>query len=264
MVEKYLNNFPLNYDPFEVCNVHAKTRSNYSITIPSFNEFNDPRNITFYVYKFHDFFDGLIGTDLLDKWDAVIDYKNKTLITKTASNPIYVHDSRNANLYEEIIPAGQSKLLKIPINMHDGEAYIKEQKISNCIISECLTSVKNNRGIVEVKNPSRNDVIFSMDRAVFAEINNINFTCTEQSQRVKDVLTRLRTEHLNVEERKNLELLCSQYSDVFYLEGEPLTFTNRIKHSIKTTDEVPVHTKSYRYPYVHRQEVQEQIDKMLE
>ena len=264
MVEKYLNNFPLNYDPFEVCNVHAKTRSNYSITIPSFNEFNDPRNITFYVYKFHDFFDGLIGTDLLDKWDAVIDYKNKTLITKTASNPIYVHDSRNANLYEEIIPAGQSKLLKIPINMHDGEAYIKEQKISNCIISECLTSVKNNRGIVEVKNPSRNDVIFSMDRAVFAEINNINFTCTEQSQRVKDVLTRLRTEHLNVEERKNLELLCSQYSDVFYLEGEPLTFTNRIKHSIKTTDEVPVHTKSYRYPYVHRQEVQEQIGKMLE
>lgn len=255
----------MNYDPFEVCNVHATTRSDYSITLPSFKEFGDSSDVTFYVYKFHEFFDGLIGTDLLDKWEAVIDYKNKVLSTKTASNPIKVYDSRNANLYEDIIPAGTSKLIRIPINLHEGEAFIEEQTISNCIIGECLTSVSNNRGIVEVKNPSRNDVIFSMHQAVSAEINNIEWAPHDQKpQRVKEVLARLRTNHLNVEERTNLELLCARYADVFYLDNEQLTFTNKIKHSIKTTDELPVYTKSYRYPYVHRQEVQEQIGKMLD
>lgn len=265
IVQQYFSGFPLNYDPFEVSNVHATTRSDYSITMPSFNEFNDSNDVTFYVYKFHDFFDGLIGTDLLDKWEAVIDYKNKLLTTKTATNPIKVYDSRNANLYEDIIPAGSSKLLKIPVNLHEGDAFIEEQTISNCIIGECFTTVKNNRAIVEVKNPSRSDVIFSMDQAVSAEINNHEYTpLNQQPQRVKDVLARLRTDHLNIEERANLELLCARYADVFYLDNEPLTFTNKIKHSIKTTDELPVYTKSYRYPYIHRQEVQEQISKMLD
>lgn len=46
-----------------------------------------------------------VPTDLLDKWEAIIDYKDKLLKTKTASNPINVYESRNANLYEDIIPA---------------------------------------------------------------------------------------------------------------------------------------------------------------
>lgn len=265
VIQKYFSNVPLNYDPFEVTNIHAKSRCNHSITLPSFNEFNDPGDVTFFVYKFHNFFDGLIGTDLLDKWEATIDYKNKLFKTKTALNPIQIYNSCNVNLYENIIPAGTSKLIKLPINVHEGDVYIKEQTVSNCIIGECITTVTNNRGIVEIKNPSRNDVIFSMDRAISADVYNTeNNPSEEQQQRIKNVLSRLRTDHLNVEERKNLELLCARYSDIFYMDGEPLTFTSKIKHSIKTTDEAPIYTKSYRYPFIHRQEVKEQISKMLE
>jgi hypothetical protein len=43
-----------------------------------------------------------------------------------------------------------------------------------------------------------------------------------------------------------------------------LTFTNHVKHVIKTTDELPVHTKSYRYPYIHKPEIQRQINEMLD
>lgn len=256
---------PLNYDPFEVVNVHATSRSDYSITLPCFEEFNETEDITLFVYKFHDYFDGLIGSDLLNKWESNIDYKNKAFITRHATNPILVHDSRNVNLYEDVIPAHSSKLVRLPINIHEGQVVISEQVISNCTIGECLTQVRNNRGILEIHNPSHNDVIFSMDRPVHAEIYNTEFLdCTRASSRSKEVLSRLRTSHLNPEERTNLEALCAQYADVFYLEGEPLTFTNRIKHRIKTTDELPVYSKTYRYPYVHRQEVQEQIAKMLE
>lgn len=217
------------------------------------------------MYRFHNYFDGLIGLDLLNEWESRIDLKEGRLLTRFASNPIRMYNSRNENLYEDVIPAGSSKLIRIPIDVSDGDAFVAEQVICNCLIHECITTVSNNRGYLEVTNPSRNDVIFSLDRPAHAELFNVECTRTEQlSPRAQDVISRLRTDHLNAEEKANLIALCSRYSDVFYVEGENLTFTNEIKHRIRTTDEVPVYTKSYRYPFIHRQEVRDQIQKMLE
>lgn len=185
-----------------------------------------------------------------------------------------MYNSRNVNLYENVIPANSTKILKVPINLQDGDAIIPEQIISKCIIKDCLTTVANNRGFLEVANPTQHDLIFSMDHAVQADTYNIQCTSTENSRhdpqfsvidptRAKEVISRLRTDHLNKEERINLETLCNKYADIFYIEGEALTFTNKIKHRIRTTDEVPVYSKSYRYPYIHRDEVRDQIGKML-
>lgn len=264
-VQTYFNEFELDYDPFEVTNVHATSRNNYSVTLPCFPEFNDPGDIKFFIYKFHNHFDGLIGLDLLTKWEAKIDLKDQTLTTLSAVNPIKMFNSRNVNLYEDIVPAHSSKVIRLPINTLDGEVLVPEQVICNCVIHECLTTVVNNRGLLEVSNPTSNDIIFSLDCPAQAELFTAECTRTEQlSKRTRDVISRLRTDHLNAEERANILALCSSYADVFYLESEPLTFTNRIKHKIKTSDELPVYTKSYRYPFVHRQEVTDQINKMLE
>lgn len=269
-VEKYYPHVSLDYEPFEVTNVHATSRNDYSITLPCFPEFNQPDNIKLFIYKFHEHFDGLLGLDLLTKWESNIDLKNMTLNTNLSVTPIHLFNSRNANLYEDIIPANSSKLIRIPINTTDGEVLVPEQMICNCIIHDCLTTVTNNRGFVEIENPTRNDIILSLDRPAQASIFNIECTRTEHlgnqpnPDRAKEVLSRLRVDHLNEEEKANITSLCSQYSDVFHIEGEPLTFTNKIKHSIKTTDEIPIYTKSYRYPFVHRQEVADQITKMLE
>lgn len=272
-VRRYFPNIQCNYTPFEVTNIHATTKNDYSITLPCFSEFNEKNDITLFIYKFHDFFDGLIGYDLLENLESSIDLKNKILITRYSTNPLRMYDSRNCNLYEDIIPANSSKLLRLPINFHDNDVFVEDQFISNCLIRDCITSVKNSRGIVEVINPTRFDVVFSMDRPIDAKLYNIqcsnsdtNYENEREQQRCRttEVLSRLRTDHLNPEERANLENLCAQYSDVFYVEGEPLSFTNKIKHSIRTKDEIPVYTKSYRYPFIHRQEVQEQISKMLQ
>ena len=216
-----------------------------------------------FIYRFHDYFDGLIGLDLLNNWEARIDLKDNQLITRYASNPIKMYNS--CNLYEDIIPAGTSKIIRIPIDIADGDAFINEQILCNCIIHECITTVANNCGYLEIENPTQNDIIFSLDRPAHADLFNTECISTLQGNtRVQDVISRLRTNHLNQEEKANLITLCSRYSDVFYIEGERLTFTNKIKHRIRTIDEVPVHTKNYRYPFVHRQEVRDQIEKMLE
>lgn len=263
-IEKYYPHVQLDYDPFEVTNVHAVSQNDYSITVPCFFEINDNEPIKLFVYRFHNHFDGLIGLDLLTKWEAKIDLKELRLNTKFAANPIMLYNSRNVNLYEDIIPAKSTKLANIPIDTSDSEVYVPEQILCNCIIRECVTSVINKRGYLEIENPNENDVVFSLDRPAHAELFNFECAISDGSHaRVKDVISRLRTEHLNEEEKANLIALCSKYADVFYIDGEDLTFTNQIKHRIRTTDETPVYTKSYRYPFVHRQEVSDQISKML-
>lgn len=79
-------------------------------------------------------------------------------------------------------------------------------------------------------NPTNNDVIFSFDRPTVVELFNaksfdVKYTCTDQvNSRVNEVISRLRTDHLNPDERASLIQLCSQYSVIFYINGQPLTF----------------------------------------
>lgn len=42
-----------------------------------------------------------------------------------------------------------------------------------------------------------------------------------------------------------------------------MSFTNAIKHRIRTVNDIPIYTKSYRYPEVHKDELKYQIDKMF-
>lgn len=65
----------------------------------------------------------------------------------------------------------------------------------------------------------------------------------------------LRTKHLNAEEKEKLLYLCKKYSNIFKHPDDKLSFSNSIKHEIKTKDEIPVRTKNYRYPFIHKEEV---------
>ena len=112
--------------------MHASSKNDHLITLPCFDEFNQSGGITLFVYDFHKYFDGLLGFDLLDTWNSNIDLKNKLLVTSHAQIPIKMYNSRNVNLYEEIIPAHSSKLVKLPINSKDGEVFVNSQVICNC------------------------------------------------------------------------------------------------------------------------------------
>lgn len=70
-----------------------------------------------------------------------------------------------------------------------------------------------------------------------------------------ECLTKFWTDHLNFEEKQALLNLCKK--------DQKLTFTSKIKHYIRTTDDSRVYVKSYRYPFSLKMEVKKQIDFML-
>ena len=64
-------------------------------------------------------------------------------------------------------------------------------------------------------------------------------------ERLEILMNCLMWDHLNEEEKKEVENLVSKIQDLFHLPGEKLTFTTVLKHHIRTTDNKPIYVKQY-------------------
>lgn len=74
----------------------------------------------------------------------------------------------------------------------------------------------------------------------------------------------LRLTHLNGAEKENVEKLIEEAADRFHLPNETLGATTFAKHTIHTTDDVPISTKQYRFPPIHKEEINKQIEALLQ
>ena len=78
-----------------------------------------------------------------------------------------------------------------------------------------------------------------------------------------EVLKRLRLEHLNKEERNEIEKTCLDYQDIFHLPGEVLSSTTAVKHEIRLEPGTePVNARPYRLPESQKREVRGQIEEL--
>lgn len=104
----------------------------------------------------------------------------------------------------------------------------------------------------------RGDLAKGIDNPIY-----FNQASPESTDRTADIIKLLRLEHLNPEESDSIRLLVYKHSDRFHLPDEHLQATNAAQHYIPTTNEVPVHTKQYRFPPVHKEEINRQVDELL-
>ena len=201
--------------------------------------------------------------------EASLNYKTGFLITPFTKIKLLFHKTRtNLNLIT-ISPRCQ-QVIKIKSSISNGEIIIPHQKIHNCEIPENLTISKNGEAITTILNNTIKPITLNFSEPILVEtfdrkdVENIDFNHIEDSTFTNLDISKIRTDHLNHEEKREIIKICKEFIDIFYNENVPLTFTNKIRHKIRTTDQVPIYTKSYRYPFIHRQEVENQIKKMLD
>ena len=230
--------------------------------------------------------------DILKQIRANVDLDDNMLKTKSCS--LALKFKPNLCSDKVIIPANSKKVIKIPVDVENGDIYIEETEINSFLtISEGIYHAKDWYSLVEVKNFSNTEKVLFLEQPIkaqtydssnFIEINHIdimnaitqpqslnqaevhNFNISESNypnNSKPDLSKLLRLDHLNSEEKKALLKLCKKFHKIFYHEDQDLTFTNEVKHKISTVDDIPIHTKSYRYPYIHKEEVKRQISKML-
>lgn len=199
-----------------------------------------------------------------------IDLAHSKLTTDKVEIPLLFKPNYISKQYT-ILP--RSKLLaEVPVDVQNGEVYLKPAILhGNLLIPEGIYNSREYYATVEVVNYSNQQHTFVIEHPLKGErFENYHSEINEQkmydhmSTDSKSITQLIRTEHLNQEEKRAIEKLCSKYEGIFQKENKKLSFTNVIKHEINTEDEKPTFTKSYRYPHIHKQEVEEQIMKMLD
>lgn len=126
--------------------------------------------------------------------------------------------------------------------------------------------------LVQSRNLSNSKREPALGLEVSANIDKINapILCpvTSNAEPIRDrtlaVTQLLRLEHLSSEESQHVNQLIKNYNDIFHLPDERLGYTNATKHAISTTDEHPIHTKQYRFPPIHKDEIDKQVRQLLE
>ena len=220
-------------------------------------------NSEFCIFDFHKFFDGLIGYQTLQEIKAVINAKSNKLIL-----PDLVIQMKRKFPFKQIVMlnAHESKMCNFSINKPDSDIFVEATEIQPSVfINEGIYQVKDNVAIFSISNYSDKQVTFPFQE-------NFVYSCDFETSEIgvaeapaikRNLFEKLRLNHLNLEERNWLLKIIANNQNCFHLEGDKLTFTSAIKHEIKTKDEIPVHTKSYRYPHCHKQEVKTQINELL-
>lgn len=254
--------------PIEIKAILNSYNIDSKISLPIFPEFNQLGYLDFLVFKFHNYFDGLLGIDNLQKLQISINTSQKCLSSPYAT--INLLDKPNYMSGKHMIPSHSKLITKLPVDIQNGDILLPNTFISNnFIIQEGVYRATNWHIIAPITNISDQDKTFYIEQPLKVELLNHETITFDENQICPSPPTSLpidsllRLEHLNSEEKKEILSLCQEFDDIFFREGQNLSFTNQIKHHIHTRDELPCYTKSYRYPQIHKEEIKRQLDKML-
>lgn len=214
--------------------------------------------LSFYVLKFHNFFDGLIGSETLAKLKAHINYENGTitLLDKQFS-------------YAKYYPAKTLYNYSVTLETtNNGDWFVPSyQKLNKkTFIQPGLYRAKDNKTTINIISTDRNltnlpKIGLTVNNfETFSPVPLKNSNCISEEEISKII----RTNHLSPLERSKLIRVLYDHQAVVLKQGEKLTSTTATKHKILTTNDMPIYTKNYRYPHHFRRDVQEQIQEMLD
>lgn len=79
-----------------------------------------------------------------------------------------------------------------------------------------------------------------------------------------NILEKIRTSHLNENERNSLLPIIKSIKEVFHNPDNKLTCSTNVECEIRTVDDIPIYQKTYPYPIAYKSEVEKQITKLLE
>lgn len=228
---------------------HVNTNTIYQV--PLFSELGDDNEkFNLIECKFHDYYDGIIGNDVLKRFGAIIDYANDRLIINNRIIPL---------LYTK------TRTVKFIVPEENGLVYFSEQRnnVGKVILNEGIYNIQNFKLEIQTLFDSLPIIHLSTDAITSVDAKNFCIL-DEEYQQTDPLIQQIRTSHMNLEEKSKIMKVIKKYEKVFYEPNSKLTFTSEIKHKINTVDNIPIRTKTYRYPYVHKDEVQRQIKEMLD
>lgn len=217
--------------------------------------------------------DGIIGSDFLRKYNAIINYsiRHITLQTKTQKSVIQLETKTSNNIFVTLPARSESvHFLNIDSCLQSNREYLilPKELSNNIFLASIIVKPQNGKIPVRILNVNDNDMklpIFTPELEPVSDYNILSFVKSNSSvERVTKLLQILKLDHLDADIHKQILGICAKYSDIFYLEGDKLSTTNIMTQSIDLkTNTKPIYVKPYRLPNAMKPEVDKQIRKML-
>lgn len=214
---------------------------------------------TYYEINFHDFFDGILGSEYLAKTKSKINYNENCITIGDTTIP-----------FDKYYPSSKTVHHTVTIDTeNNGDWFVPDYKTlyKGIIIEPGIYSSRNNKSTIKVITSKQEKP--NIPYKFGLNVNNFE-TITPIPIEPKDKISRevlngiIRTNHLSEIEKEQLFQTILENQSVLLKPNEKLTTTSIIKHKIITTDDQPVYTKSYRYPHAFKNDVEQQIRELLD
>lgn len=274
-----LKNFPgldINEDyTVKINGINSEDLQSLGVVGLNFEFFPSVGNNSSLLHKFHVFedvniqVDGILGNDFLKDNKFSIDYEKERIYNESVRTTLYFETP-----YRMYLPPRSETIVRIPIGGNLDVGYIeKKELVPGCFVSDCITRKINDMGVVTVLNTNERFIRLNVPPfelnpipKIKYQINSVNkHTSNENKKRWDEIKSNLRTDHLNKEEKDSIMEISEKFQDLFHLENDSLTCTTVLEHHIPLEKEAsPICAKTYRYPKVHENEVNTQIETMLQ
>jgi hypothetical protein len=207
--------------------------------------------------------DGILGNPFLKANKIIIDMEKEELST------------RNEN--STVIPPRSELIIPVHVDTNESSAHnilIHAQELEkNILCGNVLNIIKNQQVLISVMNPTEEPQeiltpkLTDLSHEVFDTISMNNMRTVEgynnTGNRIQILKDSLRCDHMNNEERTKIQELCSEYADIFFLEGDTINCTKAVQHEIKIPSGTqPIYQKPYRLPYAQKKEINEQVKQL--
>ena len=221
--------------------------------------------------------DGILGRDFLQLANAKICYESRTVVLRGESHkmvgrkePVEAKCVPERNRCKITLPPRAESVIRVPVTPESPSVGM----IAKCEIQEgvfmaaTLTKVVDGYAMTSVLNLNETETDIPEPMIRLEEVDLVGesdrIPAVKPQDRERNILMKLRLDHLNSEERKALVETCSDYQDIFYLPGDVLSSTGAIKHSIRVEPGTePINTRPYRLPEAQKAEVENQVKELL-
>lgn len=213
-------------------------------------------------------FDGILGNDFFEQHKANIDYKKKILQVNQISNPIYyIQEICKSSI--RLKPRSETLINITILNPSIIDGIIPEHIIQNGVyLCKAITRVRTDSvAYASVLNVNEHEVVLNPISLFLEELPSTSFifnvSMTTEDTRKSLILENIRSSHLNSEEKRSLMSVLADFYQIVHLDSDNLTTTQVIRHKIDTQNASPIAAKTYRYPEIHKSEVNRQMTKMI-
>lgn len=182
--------------------------------------------------------DGILGVDFLKSWDFSWDLGKDTLIYKGNEIPL-------CTVQDDVIAHLSKTHDKIP---QEGDFENRELTSFVSCIKKTITA-----------DPRASDY---MPEDLVNQMDYFHFTAEPTDETTFE--SHFKIDHIPEHNREILLKILKQFKDVFLLPGSKLKGTNLIEHKIETGDAEPIFKRPYPVPHALRNELKDQISKMIE